>query len=238
MRVDAVAGFTRQGSRLTRERLNLLRSRRLPQSRSYRGSDRRCQDRDEIRATSSAPNRISHVAQPPTSPRNSLNPRILRKSPEPRWARGWQAERAGFEPAVRVNYPYDGLANRCLQPLGHLSGCCETSEMSPTGLSSPRRRASTNAGRVLRKRSGSVRTRAPCSPTSQAGKPMPPQNRPTTGNTRSGGVGSGGAWISPHPSGAIASSTPGENRAECGRCVSRLVPVFRSPDTHGLADRS
>ncbi len=33
-----------------------------------------------------------------------------------------EAERAGFEPAVQGNPPYDGLANRCLQPLGHLSG--------------------------------------------------------------------------------------------------------------------
>lgn len=30
------------------------------------------------------------------------------------------AERAGFEPAIRC-YPYDDLANRCLQPLGHRS---------------------------------------------------------------------------------------------------------------------
>jgi hypothetical protein len=30
------------------------------------------------------------------------------------------AERAGFEPATRF-YPCDGLANRCLRPLGHLS---------------------------------------------------------------------------------------------------------------------
>ncbi len=32
-----------------------------------------------------------------------------------------KTERAGFEPAQRVLYPLDGLANRCLQPLGHLS---------------------------------------------------------------------------------------------------------------------
>ncbi len=30
-------------------------------------------------------------------------------------------ERAGFEPAIQGYTPYDGLANRCLQPLGHLS---------------------------------------------------------------------------------------------------------------------
>ena len=32
-----------------------------------------------------------------------------------------RTERPGFEPGVRF-YPYDGLANRYLQPLGHLSG--------------------------------------------------------------------------------------------------------------------
>ncbi len=32
-----------------------------------------------------------------------------------------ESERAGFEPAVESLQPYDGLANRCLQPLGHLS---------------------------------------------------------------------------------------------------------------------
>jgi len=30
------------------------------------------------------------------------------------------AERGGFEPPIRFK-PYDGLANRCLKPLGHLS---------------------------------------------------------------------------------------------------------------------
>lgn len=30
------------------------------------------------------------------------------------------AEEGGFEPPVEF-YPYDGLANRCLQPLGHSS---------------------------------------------------------------------------------------------------------------------
>ena len=30
------------------------------------------------------------------------------------------AERGGFEPPIRFN-PYNGLANRRLQPLGHLS---------------------------------------------------------------------------------------------------------------------
>ena len=32
-----------------------------------------------------------------------------------------ETERAGFEPAIRANSPYNGLANRRLQPLGHLS---------------------------------------------------------------------------------------------------------------------
>lgn len=30
------------------------------------------------------------------------------------------AEREGFEPSIQYN-PYDDLANRCLQPLGHRS---------------------------------------------------------------------------------------------------------------------
>src|SRR5205823_13721148 len=33
---------------------------------------------------------------------------------------GVVAERVGFEPTIRGK-PYDDLANRCLQPLGHLS---------------------------------------------------------------------------------------------------------------------
>src|SRR5207245_3935569 len=36
-------------------------------------------------------------------------------------ARTRRAEREGFEPSIRVS-AYAGLANRCLQPLGHLSG--------------------------------------------------------------------------------------------------------------------
>src|ERR1700693_1223375 len=36
-------------------------------------------------------------------------------------ARTRGAEREGFEPSIRVS-TYAGLANRCLQPLGHLSG--------------------------------------------------------------------------------------------------------------------
>jgi hypothetical protein len=31
------------------------------------------------------------------------------------------AETEGFEPSIRCN-TYDDLANRCLQPLGHVSG--------------------------------------------------------------------------------------------------------------------
>ena len=34
------------------------------------------------------------------------------------------AERMGFEPMIRCN-PYNGLANRRLQPLGHLSGAAD-----------------------------------------------------------------------------------------------------------------
>lgn len=33
---------------------------------------------------------------------------------------GFMAEEGGFEPPVEF-YPYDGLANRCLKPLGHPS---------------------------------------------------------------------------------------------------------------------
>ena len=37
------------------------------------------------------------------------------------------AEPEGFEPSIRYN-PYDDLANRCLQPLGHSSAVrCRTS---------------------------------------------------------------------------------------------------------------
>src|SRR6266513_4818013 len=36
-------------------------------------------------------------------------------------ARTRRAEREGFEPSIRVS-TYAGLANRCLQPLGYLSG--------------------------------------------------------------------------------------------------------------------
>lgn len=35
------------------------------------------------------------------------------------------AEREGFEPSIRTFEPYAGLANRCLQPLGHVSRSCE-----------------------------------------------------------------------------------------------------------------
>ena len=43
------------------------------------------------------------------------------KSGSARDARTRRAEREGFEPSIRVS-TYAGLANRCLQPLGHLSG--------------------------------------------------------------------------------------------------------------------
>ena len=33
-----------------------------------------------------------------------------------------EAEREGFEPSIQSDTPYNGLANRRLQPLGHLSG--------------------------------------------------------------------------------------------------------------------
>jgi hypothetical protein len=41
------------------------------------------------------------------------------------WKRRKLAEREGVEPSIR-NYPNAGLANRCLKPLGHLSGPTKT----------------------------------------------------------------------------------------------------------------
>src|SRR5262245_1691810 len=37
-----------------------------------------------------------------------------------------ETEREGFEPSIQGLAPYDGLANRCLQPLGHLSRRSDT----------------------------------------------------------------------------------------------------------------
>src|SRR3954470_22310587 len=42
-----------------------------------------------------------------------------------------RAEREGFEPSIRVS-TYAGLANRCLQPLGHLSGRVPKARRLPT----------------------------------------------------------------------------------------------------------
>ncbi len=41
-----------------------------------------------------------------------------------------QAERAGFEPAVRC-YSYADLANRCFRPLSHLSGPYKSTKNEP-----------------------------------------------------------------------------------------------------------
>src|SRR4051812_36937485 len=67
--------------------------------------------------------------------------RKRRKGSPPEW---WaplllceKTERAGFEPAVRFD-TYDGLANRCLRPLGHLSSG------SAYGSRSARRKARAN----------------------------------------------------------------------------------------------
>src|SRR3954452_16996312 len=46
-------------------------------------------------------------------------------------ARTRRAEREGFEPSIRVS-TYAGLANRCLQPLGHLSGRVPKARRLPT----------------------------------------------------------------------------------------------------------
>ena len=45
------------------------------------------------------------------------------------------AERGGFEPPIRF-YPYNGLANRRLQPLGHLS-CLKNTEESANLVRDP-----------------------------------------------------------------------------------------------------
>ncbi len=41
------------------------------------------------------------------------------------------AEREGFEPSIHLT-AYDGLANRCLKPLGHLSGYKQFKADTPT----------------------------------------------------------------------------------------------------------
>src|SRR4029078_9165519 len=47
--------------------------------------------------------------------------RFIRRSIRACRLSAWKlAERVGFEPTIRGK-PYDDLANRCLQPLGHLS---------------------------------------------------------------------------------------------------------------------
>ena len=46
------------------------------------------------------------------------------------------AEREGFEPSVRL-IPYAGLANLCLQPLGHLSGAGDHSRVVRTSTRGP-----------------------------------------------------------------------------------------------------
>src|SRR5262245_25171857 len=38
----------------------------------------------------------------------------------------FETEREGFEPSIQGLAPDDGLANRCLQPLGHLSRRSDT----------------------------------------------------------------------------------------------------------------
>ncbi len=48
-------------------------------------------------------------------------PMIRRLFPFPFVESSVASEREGFEPSIRVYTPYNGLANRRLQPLGHLS---------------------------------------------------------------------------------------------------------------------
>ena len=47
----------------------------------------------------------------------------LQKWKEPASAGSFDAERAGFEPAVQFD-PYAALAKRCFRPLSHLSEAC------------------------------------------------------------------------------------------------------------------
>ena len=68
------------------------------------------------------------------------------------------AEGRGFEPLIRC-YPYNGLANRRLQPLGHLSGACRQENLGQisacdamAGIEMRIGRAQTGQG--LRRRAG------------------------------------------------------------------------------------
>src|ERR1043165_1047950 len=60
---------------------------------------------------------------------------MIRFPSRPRRLNSWQwtllAERMGFEPMIRVS-PYNGLANRRLQPLGHLSDSGRYARACPT----------------------------------------------------------------------------------------------------------
>lgn len=58
-----------------------------------------------------------NMSRPPASMGAIKNPA---KCGETAFHRG-KTERAGFEPAIQSDTPYNGLANRRLQPLGHLS---------------------------------------------------------------------------------------------------------------------
>src|SRR3954466_15598039 len=53
------------------------------------------------------------------------------KLKEPAFAGSFDAERAGFEPAVRFN-PYAALAKRCFRPLSHLSRTVRLAYLTPS----------------------------------------------------------------------------------------------------------
>ena len=85
------------------------------------------------------------------------------------------AERRGFEPLIRC-YPYNGLANRRLQPLGHLSGARRQGNLGQisacdtmAGIEMRIGRAQTGQG--LRRRAGPPATGCACP---QTGTPPAP----------------------------------------------------------------
>ena len=61
------------------------------------------------------------------------------------------AERKGFEPLIRVS-PYNGLANRRLQPLGHLSGAAGMPEHHTLDKARTGPRRTSNSSFLLRRK--------------------------------------------------------------------------------------
>ena len=75
-------------------------------------------------------------------------------TPQPHVPCRERSEREGFEPSIRC-YPYNGLANRRLQPLGHLSAATSA---STRGMGRSRRRYS-HPGKSLHRCRDNTRTR-------------------------------------------------------------------------------